>query len=184
MLDLNKVYPTVREAAIAGTRECIQRSRLDQYEYGGVVVWSRGGYRVAGIVTDYVNGSVNILQAIGMLGILGQYSRADIEEASHLGEGFFHVHPDIPEDGKELQELNSEFLSYNDFSMGIALGKLHYLGSAMTGKVFECDFRSDENLAKTTFRIITLSQHSAAVSPQEKIAIKGTEVFAGDRLEK
>lgn len=177
-------YKTVREAAIAGTREAIRLARRDGWEYGGAILPYGDAFIVSDIVTSKDPHSVHLGDSIPQLLNIPFKSAEDKRAAV---PAFFHVH--IKESGEDRW---NEYFSGHDLKNAVGNRNLSYLGVTDTGKVFELNAASRDTFeASVTESVIPELLHDSIITRlallfavrkgEIPFIVKGTEVFAGDR---
>lgn len=180
-----ETYKTVREAAIAGTREAIRLARRDGWEYGGAVLPYGDAFIVSDIVTSKDPHSVHLGDSIPQLINKPFASAADKRAAV---PAFFHVH--IKESGTDRW---NDYFSRPDLHNIVGNRNLAYLGVTDTGKVFEVNGATRDTFKEsiTHFVVPELQDDDSIITRLALLhavhqgnvpfIVKGTEVFAGDR---
>lgn len=179
-------YKTVREAAIAGTREAIRLARRDGWEYGGAVLPYGDGFIVSDIVTSKDKHHVHLGESIPQLINRPFESAAAKREAV---PAFFHVHI---KEGDSSDQWN-DYFSRPDLENIVGNRNLAYLGVTDTGKVFEVNGATRDTFQEsiTHFVVPELEEDDSIITRlallfavhkgKVPFIVKGTEVFAGDR---
>lgn len=164
-----RVYNTIREAGIEGTREAIERARQTGWEWGAYVLRVPGGFTYGDIVTDEDEHSVSLNDSLPKalskrMDDMRDWIMAHEEElksdepitAEQTAKrqeaiairkefdatvvGEFHVHITDAANAED----RGKYFSGRDIANAAQKGVFAYLGHTDSGKVFEIDGRSHE----------------------------------------
>lgn len=142
---MTQTYRTIREAAIAGTLQAMALGKRDGWEYGGVVIANDDGtFRASEIVTSKDPHGVNLVASYPPEFREGDgIPKAKLSAFLKVVKGFFHVH----------NHGERDMFSGMDLRSSVQTRSLAYMGDTRTGRIFEIDARTLDNLMDSIQRL-------------------------------